>query len=429
MISSELIKDIIKSNEEFILNEITGIVPRKDIIEPTKFASDNLRKVNILHGVRRSGKTFLLYDIFQENKESSLYIDFEDERLRDIELDDLDLIKESFFELKPHLIDTKKVFFLLDEVQNIDGWERFARRITERENIIVYAAGSSSKITPKNIHTSLRGRAWGIEVFPFSFPEYLQIKGLDLKSSVYGKNKVLIKNALSDYLTWGGFPEVSLVDSEFEKKKILREYLDAMYFKDLVEKYEISNIPLLETLKENIFSSFSAKFSLTAFEKKYRGSFPFSKDYLYSYYNNFIESMLVFETRLFTSSAYKRRRNPPKVYLVDTGLTRNVGTVDYGRLLENAVFLELKRKGGEIFHADQNGECDFVVKDQTGEIHAIQTTWELGEHNKEREIKGLVKTCEKLTIRDAEIITFNQEASYTKNNIKVNIVPFWKWLL
>jgi len=429
MISSELIKDIIKSNEEFILNEITGIVPRKDIIEPTKFASDNLRKVNILHGVRRSGKTFLLYDIFQENKESSLYIDFEDERLRDIELDDLDLIKESFFELKPHLIDTKKVFFLLDEVQNIDGWERFARRITERENITVYAAGSSSKITPKNIHTSLRGRAWGIEVFPFSFPEYLQIKGLDLKSSVYGKNKVLIKNALSDYLTWGGFPEVSLVDSEFEKKKILREYLDAMYFKDLVEKYEISNIPLLETLKENIFSSFSAKFSLTAFEKKYRGSFPFSKDYLYSYYNNFIESMLVFETRLFTSSAYKRRRNPPKVYLVDTGLTRNVGTVDYGRLLENAVFLELKRKGGEIFYADQNGECDFVVKDQTGEIHAIQTTWELGEHNKEREIKGLVKTCEKLTIRDAEIITFNQEASYTKNNIKVNIVPFWKWLL
>ncbi|MBL7086504.1 MAG: ATP-binding protein [Candidatus Cloacimonetes bacterium] len=429
MISSELIKDIIKSNEEFILNAITRIVPRIDIIEPTKFASDNLRKVNILYGVRRSGKTFLLYDIFQENKESSLYIDFEDERLRDIELDDLDLIKESFFELKPNLIDAKKIFFLLDEVQNIDGWERFVRRITEREDITVYAAGSSSKITPKNIHTSLRGRAWGIEVFPFSFPEYLQIKGLDLKSSVYGKNKVLIKNALSDYLTWGGFPEVSLVDSEFEKKKILREYLDAMYFKDLVEKYEISNIPLLETLKENIFSSFSAKFSLTAFERKYRGSFPFSKDYLYSYYNNFIESMLVFETRLFTSSAYKRKRNPPKVYLVDTGLTRNVGTVDYGRLLENAVFLELKRKGGEIFYADQNGECDFVVKDKIGKIHAIQTTWELGEHNKEREIKGLVKTCEKLTIRNAEIITFNQEASYTKNNIKLNIVPFWKWLL
>ena len=428
MISSELIKDIIKTNEEFILHEITDIVPRLDIIEQIKFASGNLKKVNILHGVRRSGKTFLLYNIFQKNKGSSLYIDFEDERLRDIEIDDLDLIKESFFELKPYLID-KKVFFLLDEVQNVVGWERFARRITERENITVYAAGSSSRITPKNINTSLRGRAWGIEVFPFSFQEYLQIKGLKLKSSVYGKNKVLIKNALSDYLTWGGFPEVSLVDSEFKKKKILKEYLDAMYFKDLVEKYEISNIPLLETLKDNIFSSFSAKFSLHAFEKKYRGSFPFSKDYLYSYYNNFKESMLVFETRIFTSSAYKRRRNPPKLYLVDTGLTRNVGTADYGRLLENAVFLELKRKGKEIFYADYNGECDFIIEDKTGENLAVQVTWELGEHNKGREIKGLVKTCEKLDIKDAEIITFAQEDSYKKNNIKVNTIPFWKWIL
>jgi hypothetical protein len=432
MFNSELIKDIIKANEEFILNEIQDIIPRKHIIEQAKFASNasnNLKKVNILHGVRRSGKTFLLYDIFQKNKESSLYIDFEDERLRNLELDDLDLIKENFFELKPHLIDKNKVYFLLDEVQNIDGWERFARRITERENIIVYAAGSSSKIPPQNIHTSLRGRAWGIAVFPFSFSEYLQVKGLELESSIYGKKKVLIKNALSDYLTWGGFPELSLVDSRFKKRKILDEYLDAMYFKDLVEKYEISNIPLLETLKENLFSSFSSKFSLTAFEKKYKGSFPFSKDSLYSYYNHFLESMLVFETRIFTSSAYKRRRNPPKVYLVDTGLSRNVGTEDKGRLLENAVFLELKRRGKEIFYADPNGECDFIYKTPNKEIKAVQTTWELGESNKEREINGLVRTCESLDIKEAEIITFTQQASYEKNSIQIKVNPFYKWLL
>ncbi|MBS3772052.1 MAG: ATP-binding protein [Bacteroidales bacterium] len=429
MLNSGLIKDIIKTNEEFIKNEVTGIIPRKKLIGPSKFTSNNLKKVNIFHGVRRSGKTFLLYDIFKKNKNSSLYIDFEDERLRDLELDDLDFIKENFFELKPHLIDKKNVFFLLDEVQNIEGWERFARRITEREGITVYAAGSSSKITPKNIHTSLRGRAWGIEVFPFSFPEYLQTKDLDLESSIYGKNKALIKNALSEYLTWGGLPEVSLANSEFEKKKILKEYLDAVYFKDLIEKYEISNIPLLETLKENIFSSFSSKFSLTAFEKKYRGSFPFSKDSLYSYYNYFLESMFAFETRLFTSSAYKRRRNPPKIYLVDTGLTRNVRTIDSGRLLENAVFLELKRKGEEVFYSDQNGECDFVVKDHNGALQAAQTTWELEEPNKERELKGLVKTCKELKIKKAEIITFNQESSFEENNIKINIRPFWKWLL
>lgn len=429
MISSELLKDIIKSNEEFILKDISGIVPRIDILKTIKSASKNIHKVNIIHGVRRSGKTFLLYDIFQENRESSLYIDFEDERLRDIELDDLDIIKESFFELKPHLLDSKNVFFLFDEVQNVAGWERFARRITERESITVYAAGSSSVITPQNIHASLRGRAWGIEVFPFSFLEYLRIKGLDLKASVYGKSKALIKNALSEYLTWGGFPEVSLVDSKFEKKKILREYLDAMYFKDLVEKYAISNIHLLERLKESLFSSFSAKFSLAAFEKKYRGSFPFSKDYLYSYYNNFLESMLIFEVRIFTASAYKRKRNPPKVYLVDTGLARKVGTFDYGRMLENAVFLELKRKGVEIYYDDQNGECDFIVKDPDGEIHAFQVAWELEEHNLEREIKGLVHSCKRLHITNAKVITFAQEESYTESDIKINTVPFWKWVL
>lgn len=429
MINSELIKDLIKTNEEFILKEIQDIIPRKEIIIQEKFASNKLKKVNILYGARRSGKTFILYDIFQKNRDTSLYIDFEDERLRDLELDDLDLIKEIYFELKPHLIDKNKIFFLLDEVQNVDGWERFARRITERENITVYAAGSSSKITPQNIHTSLRGRAWGIEVFPFSFSEYLQVKDMNLESSVYGKKKALIKNALSEYLIWGGFPEVSVVESEFKKRKILDEYLDAMYFKDLVEKHEISNISLLETLKENLFSSFSSKFSLTAFEKKYKGSFPFSKDSLYSYYNHFIESMLVFETRLYTPSAYKRRRNPPKVYLVDTGLTRNVGTEDKGRLLENAVFLELKRRGQEIHYTNPNGECDFIYKAPNNEIKAVQTTWELGKSNKEREINGLVKTCQNLDIKEAEIVTFTQEDSYKRNSIKVKVIPFYKWIL
>lgn len=106
-----------------------------------------------------------------------------------------------------------------------------------------------------------------------------------------------------------------------------------------------------------------------------------------------------------------------------------MGTVDSGRLLENAVFLELKRRGQEIFYADLNGECDFVVKNQNKEITAVQTTWELGESNKEREIKGLVKTCEILDIKKAEIITFAQETSYKRNNIKIKVIPFYKWLL
>ena len=429
MISSELIKDIIRSNEEFILNKIGSIITRTSVsIAPAVFTK-NLRKVNIIHGVRRSGKTFLLYDIFKKNRENSLYIDFEDERLRDISIDDMNKIKEGFFELKPHLLDSNNVLFLFDEVQNVEGWEKFVRRIAEKDRITVYAAGSSSVITPQKIHTSLRGRAWGIDLFPFSFPEYLKIKNLDLKNSIYGKRKVLVKSSLVEYLEWGGFPEISLVDSEFAKRKILREYLDAMYFKDLVEKFSISNIPLLETLKENLFSSYSSKFSLTAFTKKYKGKFPFSKDSLFSYYKNFLESMLIFETRIYSASAYKRIRNLPKIYLVDTGLARKVSTVDKGRLLENAVFLELKRKGFEIFYTNQDGECDFIIKRSNGDHEVLQVTWELEEHNLEREMKGLIRTCNMLNLKTGKIITFDQEESYTQENVIIDAIPFWKWIL
>lgn len=230
MISSETIKEIIKSNEDFILNEIKNIVQRENI-----FFSSGVRKVNIIYGVRRSGKTFLLYDLFKKNSSNSLYIDFEDERLRDINAQDLEKIKEGFFELKPYLLENKEVSFLFDEIQSMDGWEKFARRIVERERINVYAAGSSSRITPPKVHTSLRGRAWSIEIYPFSFTEFLTSKNIDLESSIYGKNKIIIKRNLLEYLKWGGFPEISFLESDFAKNKVLKEYLDAMFFKDLVE--------------------------------------------------------------------------------------------------------------------------------------------------------------------------------------------------
>ena len=429
MISSETIKEIIKSNEEFILSDIKKIVSRENVYFLSDIRNRKLRKVNIIYGVRRSGKTFLLFDIFKKSPTQSLYIDFEDERLRNIDVSDLEKIRESFFELNPHLIDKKDILFLFDEIQNVDGWEKFVRRIVERDRVNVYIAGSSSRIIPSKIHTSLRGRAWGIEIYPFSFTEFLKTKDVDLKGSIYGKKKILIKKYLKDYIKWGGFPEISFVESEFAKTKILKDYLDAMFFKDLVEKFNVSNIHLLVTLKENLFSSFSTKFSLNSFYKKYKGKFPFSKDSLFSYYRYFLESMIIFETRIFSSSAYRRMRNCPKIYLVDTGLARRVKTSDYGRLLENAVFLELKRKGCEVFYFIQDGECDFVVKKENHPLEAIQVTWELVESNREREIRGLIQCCNSLNLKQGKIITYDQEEIFNEGDIAVQIIPFWKWLV
>ncbi len=281
------------------------------------------------------------------------------------------------------------------------------------------------------IHTSLRGRAWSIEVTPFSFREYLHLKGMDIKDEniIYGSKKALIKKYFSEYIKWGGFPEVSLLKSDFEKRKVIKEYLEAMFFKDLVERFNITNIHLLKALTEKLFSSFSTKLSLTAFYKQYQQKFPFSKDTLFSYYNYFLESMLIFEIRKFSDSSYKRLRNPAKIYLADTGICKKVTSADLGRVLENVVFWGLRKKGEEIFYFDENRECDFIVKDNQGKLFPYQVTLELKEENEEREIAGLVESCKKLGLKKGTIFTFDQEDNKVVEDINIQILPVWKWLL
>ncbi len=425
MISKSKLKEIILSNENFILTQIKRIVKREKI-----YIAEDLNKVVIFYGVRRSGKTFVLFDLFKKMSKCSLYIDFEDERLTDFQMEDFERVKEVALELKPHLID-KKMVFLLDEIQNIKGWEKFCRRVVERENIKVYVSGSSSKIMPFEIYTELRGRSWGVEIFPFSFREYLKVKNINTndKSLIYTAKKALIKNYLLDYLKWGGFPETTFLKSEFEKKKLIKEYLKAMFFRDLVERYKITNITLLDCLADKLFSSFAMKFSLSSFYKQYKDKFPFSKDLLFRYYKHFLQSMLIFEVRKFTESTYKRMRNPAKIYLIDTGLCRRVTSADSGRLIENLVFLELERRGYEIFYFERKGECDFIIKTLKDKFLPIQVSFELTKENREREIKGIIDACKQLGINKGIIITYDEEEKLNREGIYIEILPIWKWLL
>jgi len=425
MIARSKLKEIILSNEEFILNQIKRIVKREGVYPP-----QSLNKVVVFYGVRRSGKTFILFDLFKRMSERSLYIDFEDERLTNFQVEDFEGMKEAVLELKPHLIG-KKMVFLLDEIQNIRGWEKFCRRAIERENIDVYVSGSSSKMMPLEIYTGLRGRSWSTEVFPFSFKEYLRAKNVDItdKSFVYTAKKALIKNYLLDYINWGGFPEIVFLKSEFEKRKLIREYLNAMFFRDLVERYRITNITLLDCLTDGLFSSFATTFSLSSFYRQYRDKFAFSKDLLFRYYKYFLQSMLIFEIRKFTESTYKRMRNPAKIYLIDTGLCKRRTSRDSGRLLENVVFIELKRRGYEISYFKRRRECDFIAKDHKDKLSPIQVSFELTEGNREREMKGLIEACAELGVNRGTILTFDEEAEVNMENIHIQIRPVWKWLL
>lgn len=421
--NKNILKEVVLSNENYIKN-VGPIVKREGISLP-----NSLKKVTIFYGVRRSGKTFILFSLFKRYKNNSIYIDFEDDRLQGFELKDFENLKEAVLELKPELIG-KKIVFLFDEVQNINGWEKFCRRATERENSTIFVSGSSSKVMPYEINTALRGRSWNIQVFPFSFREYLYTNHIDpdKEDIFYSNKKFIIKKYFLEYLNWGGFPEVSFAKSEFEKQKLLKEYLDAMFFKDLVERHKITNIQLLETLLDKLFSSFSTRISLTSFYRQYKDKFPFSKDLLFKYYKYILESMLIFEVKKFSESTYKRMRNPAKIYLVDIGLAKSLTSKDMGRRLENLVFLELKRRGYDAFYFEDKKECDFIaVKDR--KFLPIQVTYELSKENMDREINGIIKACKFLNQKKGLIITYDEEKELDVENISISVIPAWKWMV
>lgn len=419
------LKEVIAGNRQFILNRAPVVIPRSGVAIPP-----GLNKVMVLYGVRRSGKTFILFDRFIRHGEAALYLDFEDDRLQDFTLADFDLLKPAFLELYPHLIGAPLAFFL-DEVQNVDGWERFCRRAVEREGITVFVSGSSSRMMPAEIHTELRGRAWSLEIMPYSFAEFVRSRGFDPSDPAlpYGSDRDRLKHLFDRYLRRGGFPEVCALDSEYDQHKLLKDYYAALYFRDLVERYQIINIPLLDALSDRLFSSFAARFTTSAFYKQCQGKIQLSKDLLFRYYRHFLESMLLYEVRLFAESSYARMRNPAKLYPVDTGLCRRVTSTDDGRLLETAVFLELKRRGLELFYYQDKRECDFITLAADETLQAIQVCFELTDENREREIAGLVHACRRIGAKAGLILTWGEELELATDGIAISIRPVWKWCL
>ncbi|MGV8124587.1 MAG: DUF4143 domain-containing protein [Candidatus Xenobiia bacterium LiM19] len=185
---------------------------------------------------------------------------------------------------------------------------------------------------------------------------------------------------------------------------------------------------MLNALKDKLFSGFAARFSLTSFYKQYKDSFPISKDSLSAYYRYFLESGLVLEARILSDSSYKRTRNPAKVYLADTGLAKRILSPDAGRLLENLVFLELRRRGNELFYFSEAHECDFVAK-KDGIWSLYQVTYRLDNDNREREIAGLSEAAMFLGLSNGTILTFEDEGQEQSGDVKIEVLPAWKWLI
>jgi uncharacterized protein len=393
-------------------------------------------KIITLMGVRRSGKTsFLINFIAKLIKEGLdlrkvLYLNFEDERL-DLKTSELDLILQAYRELYPEL-NQKDWHLFFDEIQNIPGWEKFIRRVYDSITKKIFITGSNSRFLSSDIATSLRGRSLSYEIFPLSFKEYLRFQGvaIDRHSS---RSLARINNRLQKYLETGGFPEVIHYGNKL-REKVLQEYFNVMIYRDLMERYEIKNQAVLKFFLKRVLASSTKQLSVNTIYNELKSSgLKIGKNLLYEYLEACQNIYLAFVLKKIAPKLVSRELGERKVYAVDMGLLNALSfrfSDDKGKAMEQVVFLELKRRGEEIYFFKENVECDFVVKRGNRVAEAIQVSYTLtDEKTKRREIRGLVAACKKFGLKSGVMITNDFLEEFEAEQVTLRPVPLAHWLL
>jgi len=427
MISKTLWGKIIKDYQE---KQYPDIVQR-DIQYPLDITLD---RAVVFSGPRRSGKTYLMYMGIKEllargeDKNSILYVNFEDSRLVGAATQDLNTLLEVFFEIYSDR--NNKTWIFLDEIQVIPDWERFVRTLVDMGNVNVFVTGSSSRLMSKEIATSMRGRSLTYNVYPFSFAEVLRAGQIEHEGYLSSMQKGKIIHKLEDYVKYGGYPETVRYREEWDR--ILSEILDVTIFRDIVERYDVKNIKMLKLFLNAIFNS--KEFSIHKFYNFLKSQgIKVSKNTLYTYFGYFEDSFIVFSLKKFSYSYKNIESSTSKIYLVDNGLLSLQGIQDQGRLIENIVFIELKRRNiGEMFYYQTTSgrEIDFIINKGKKVRELIQVCYSLDNFiTKEREVKALLQGSEELQCDNLRVITWDYEADEIVNGKKIRYVPLSEWLL
>lgn len=398
-------------------------------------------KVDAVIGMRRSGKTWFLYQHMAEltstgvPREAILYLNLEDERLLTLAARDLARIPDAFYRRTPQLKD-RECHFLLDEVQAVPGWERFVRRLLDTERVRLVVTGSSSRLLGREIATSLRGRSLTTEVFPFSFAETMRHAGLDVPGRrPGGRGRAVIENAFQKYLYHGGFPEVQGLTQE-HRARVLQGYLDVVILRDVVERHGVTSVTALRALIRHVVNAPATPLSVHRFHNDLRSrGVACGKNTLYELMQHLEDAYLLFEVPIRSRSERVRAVNPRKVYLIDTGLVvacRRPVAEDEGRLLENLVFLDLRRRGFDLsYHRTASGrEVDFVVASRDGPTRLVQVCADLTDPDtRRREVLALEEAMSETGAEHATLVTLNEEGVLPCAGGRIRLVPAWMWLL
>jgi predicted AAA+ superfamily ATPase len=415
------IKDILVENRGI---EIKDLRPRD--IDIDRILKSRPRKITTLTGFRRVGKTYIQFLIMRKIQEKPcVYFNFEDERLpetADVLAELMNTIDEVYSE--------KPAYLFLDEIHVIPGWGKFLRRIHDR-GYRIFVTGSSAKLDLQEIPTELRGRTVNRQVFPLSFAEYLSFKQVDFRDLDTYKESA-IRGHFSEYLKKGGFPELHDAN-DLERKEIIQEYYRTLLQRDLIERYNLREEALLESLLKLVLNSLMVTITKLSYTLKSLGFPRCSKNTVANYLSYLEKSFFLYPVYFHSKNVKDRMQFPRKLYIVDNGFLRFMTlNPDEGRFLENLIALELMRRGEEIaYWRDNTGhEVDFIVFQNGRTAELIQACWSLSFNDtREREIRGLFKAMKHFGLKSGSILTAGEEETIKVNDRTIAVRPVWKWLL
>lgn len=396
---------------------------------------NKLSEIMAIAGPRRAGKTFLMYQWIKHlldtgvQKKEILLVDFEDFRLTSFSSGDIEILLTAFNQLTGHY----PVYLFFDEVQHLPDWSRVLRTLHNQGRYRIVVTGSNSEILSREISSELRGRYRDVLLLPFSYSEFLALKGVSWNPRMLltpARGKLL--KVFDDYLMQGGFPEVVQKDTSLERKEILQNYYRTLLYRDLLERHNIQAKYVLESMMNYCLSSFSDLFSISGFSDYLAQSgLPGSKRTVSNYLHYLREAFFLILLEKFDYSPRKRVMNPRKIYLLDTGFISLAVAFseNRGKILENLVAIELFRRREDLYYFKRSHECDFIVQRGIKDQLAIQVCWELNVSSRNREIKGLRDACQSLNIKQAAFLTYNQEGQEEIDGKQIPVIPVWKWLL
>jgi uncharacterized protein len=410
------LKEVLQDQQEFfdkVDNFIEREVSLKDYIKGNEIV--------IITGIRRCGKSSLLKIISKKLNEKFVYMNFDDIRLTDFKVENFENIEEIVSEI--YGIKTN-VVYLLDEIQNVPSWERWVNNLHSRR-IKVFVTGSNSSLLSSEISTFLTGRNKVIKLYPFSFREFLLFKKIKTNYQTTDERRA-VSQAFNEYFEKGGFPLVVINDD----LTLSKQYFEDILNKDVIKRYNIKKVKELKDLILYLFSNVSKTYSYSTLKQVSSiKSLSMINNYIEYLKNVFVASTI----NKFDYSIKKQKVSSSKFYVLDNSFLKTVAfnfSENAGKRLENLVFIELARRGSNVYYHAKKNECDFVIKEGLKITKAIQVCLIIDNIvTKKREVEGLIEALREYKLKEGLILTLDKEEDLLVEDKKITIKPVWKWLL